>query len=304
MSPPLLSICIPTRNRCGYLRELLERLEAEARGLNLPAGRIEIRVSDNASTDGTAELVRAMSARWPVLEHCPNEVNIGAERNVIRCFDLARGEFCWISGDDDRVHPGALGRILDALNDAGLGLMVNLDTNYEARIERPRRFGSFRDYARGCAQANPHILIEHTLLTSNVFRTARFDRAAAEAAIHTNYPHMYGLAQGLRDRGGAVLLTAFPAIEVRARRAPAVDGAWPENLERSWVEYLGWIRRECDVPELSPERAVGHVREALFHKLRRHPLRFIWNNLPALVQPQAYAYFFKRLWHNRRRPPA
>lgn len=297
---PFLTLCIPTRNRCGYLEELLASLERQIREAALPPGVFRVIVSDNASTDGTPDLVRGVAPRLPNLVYSPNATNLGAEGNVIKCARAVQGRFGWIAGDDDILNPGALTGILKALEDPDLGLMINLDTNYDPRMPRPRRYPTARDYIQACAEGNPHVLIEHTLLTSNVFRADCFDIEAAERASASNYPHSYGWMTGLKARGGAVLLSNLPAITVRPQRAPAVDGLWPTNLEKSWNDYLLWLRDTFDVPTLRPEAALEHVKNALFDKIRRHPLRFIRNNLPALRQPQAYLYFLKRVWHHCR----
>ena len=55
MSFPVLSICIPTRNRCHLLRLSLESLTRQPIFSNTDA--VEIVVSDNASDDETAEVV-------------------------------------------------------------------------------------------------------------------------------------------------------------------------------------------------------------------------------------------------------
>lgn len=107
---PLLSICIPTLNRAGLLKVLLDNL--------LPAlddcrDRVEIVVSDNASSDETHEVVQR-SGLPIVYGRLPNKV--GFARSVLNAVgSLASGEFIWIVGDDDIVLPGALPRVLSAI---------------------------------------------------------------------------------------------------------------------------------------------------------------------------------------------
>jgi len=300
MAEGLLSICIPTRNRAGYLQELLAALELQVREHGISPRALSIHVSDNASTDETAALVQGKARHLPHLSYQRHPENVGAERNVLACARLAQSPFCWIVGDDEVLNPGALAHVLAALQEPKLALLILLDTGYDSRLSRPARFGSYRDFAAECARVNPHVLVQHTLLTSNVFLTERFDFAAAEAAAQTNYPHMYGLLTGLLKQGGEVVVSDFPAITIRERRAPAVDGVWPTNLERSWRDFLTWQKQQFNLPELDPDVALAQVRRALFNKIRRHPLRYLWNNLPALAQPQAYWYFLKRLWNHCR----
>lgn len=291
----LLSIAIPTRNRAGYLRDVLTAFEEQIRRLGLSTETVRVYISDNASTDRTADLVREFAARLPHLAPSRNPEDIGGDRNFLQCIRLARGQFCWLVGDDDIINPGALEHILQTLRSVDLALMINLDTNYPAKLKRPCRFASLRDFAAECARVNPHLLAEHSLITSNVFRTVVFDQALAEATMSTCYAHMYGLANGLIKKGGAVYLPDFPVVTVRARRAPAVDGAWPGNIEKAWLDYLSWMKREMDLPELRPEAVVEHARNALWQKIKRKPFKYVWNNLPALKQPQAYRWFLRRV---------
>ncbi len=109
-----LSILIPTYNRAGFLRTtlgLLLRFLGEE-------PRVEVVVSDNASADGTRGLVREYQQRFPgVVRYSRNESNVGSVNNVLTCVEsLARGEFCWVIGDDDVILPGALQRILEVLD--------------------------------------------------------------------------------------------------------------------------------------------------------------------------------------------
>ncbi|MBI4719037.1 MAG: glycosyltransferase family 2 protein [Planctomycetes bacterium] len=57
----LISVVIPTRNRCTLVQEAVEALWRQT----LPAPRWEIIVVDNCSTDDTGECVRAMQQRSP-----------------------------------------------------------------------------------------------------------------------------------------------------------------------------------------------------------------------------------------------
>ena len=304
MAVEFLSIGIPTRNRAGYLRDVLEAFERQIQQAAVPLDAVRLYVSDNASTDQTPEVVKEFAARLPHLSYSRNPENIGADPNFQKCLRLARGRFCWLFGDDDLLSPGALEYILRTLRaqETGLSLLLSLDTNYPAKLKRPARFPTFRDFAAECARTNLHLLAEHSLITSNIYRPELFDHAFSEARRNTFYGHMYGLVHGLIKSGGAVYLTDFPVFTVRARRAAAVDGEWPEIIEKAWMEYLAWMKQVLDLPALDPTAIVGQARAALWRKIRRNPFKYVWNNLPALVQPKAYAWFFRRvLYMNRRK---
>lgn len=108
---PLLSICIPTLNRAPLLKVLLENLKPEVADCR---DRIEIVISDNASSDETREVVERSGVQV-VYGKLPQKV--GFARSVLNAVrGLASGEFIWIVGDDDVVLPGAIRRVLLAIN--------------------------------------------------------------------------------------------------------------------------------------------------------------------------------------------
>lgn len=294
--PPRLSIAIPTRNRSGFLRDSLGALADQILALGEAGSAVDLHVSDNTSTDDTPEVVRAIQARMPRLTYHRHPENVGASRNVNSCVRAASGDFCWVVGDDEIVCPGAVEQLLAILRRPPVpALVICFDTQYDPRLLRPRTFATYRDYCAECARSNPHALIEHTLVTSNVFRTSLFLQQVAEETLATDYSHMYAMLSGLQREGGAVHVTDRRIITVRDRRAPAVDGVWPTDLEASWRAYLAWQKDHFGVESLDPEAAIAEVRRSLMRKLTRHPLRYVANNLHALRDPKAWTWFLRRL---------
>lgn len=106
---PLISVCVPTHHgRCGVLSELLEGIIDQAHDV---PGLVEICVSDNASCDGTAELLAEISRCSPcpvVYRRQPEDV--GLARNLLASVELAQGRYCWLLGSDDLLARGALRR--------------------------------------------------------------------------------------------------------------------------------------------------------------------------------------------------
>lgn len=95
---PLVSICVPTFNSAAYLREALDSLLAQS------YPNCEFIVSDNASSDGTVEILREY-AGTNGLRLLLNDVNVGAGGNFNRLVESAAGEFIAIYHADDRYEP-------------------------------------------------------------------------------------------------------------------------------------------------------------------------------------------------------
>lgn len=108
---PLLSIAIPTYNRSAFLGELLSSLYDQCKS----DPRLELLVSDNASTDETPAIVEAYADRGLPIIYLRNGSNIGADANFMQCFDKAKGKYVWLIGDDDLVVPGAIRKIISYL---------------------------------------------------------------------------------------------------------------------------------------------------------------------------------------------
>lgn len=112
---PLVTIAIPTYNRAdGYLAEALESALAQT------YAPLEILVSDNCSTDGTADLVRSYDD--PRIRYVHHETNLGAFGNFEYCVEAARGDFFLMLHDDDRVDPDMVETCMQAVDGAaGVG---------------------------------------------------------------------------------------------------------------------------------------------------------------------------------------
>lgn len=129
---PTLSICIPTYNRVETLKPLLDGIYHQLRvgytsclKVTGPhAGDVEVVVSDNASDDGTAALVRSYRTKLRALTYTRAPRNLGFDTNVLRAVGAARGELVWLVGSDDRVCDGAIMRILDTAKNCPGAIIV------------------------------------------------------------------------------------------------------------------------------------------------------------------------------------
>jgi len=94
-SVPAVTIGMPLYNEERFVGEALGSL------LTQTFTDFELIISDNASTDRTAEICRAVAAGDPRVQYLRNESNIGAAANFNRLVDLARGRyFMWAGGHD------------------------------------------------------------------------------------------------------------------------------------------------------------------------------------------------------------
>lgn len=115
MTRPLVSVCILSYNRKSDLAHTLELLQRD------PYGRLELLVADNASVDGTPELVRE---GFPDVRLFTHPANIGIDA-LNTAFMAARGEYILVLDDDSWPEPGAVGRAVDRFEEKpSLGLVT------------------------------------------------------------------------------------------------------------------------------------------------------------------------------------
>lgn len=105
MSNIYLTIAIPAYNRKNFIKRLLDSVVSEV----INSKEIEIFVSDNASIDGTQQM---MSEDYPNITYYKNSKNLGADGNFLECYRKAKGEYVWLVGSDDIIAEGAIDRIL------------------------------------------------------------------------------------------------------------------------------------------------------------------------------------------------
>lgn len=104
---PLVSICIPTYNRRAYLNQVLD---AYIRENEVLAGKVEIVVSDNASTDGTEGLVKDYQEKCPHIRYFRNAENI-IDRNFPLAMSRGKGVLRKLCNDTLQIRSGYLARL-------------------------------------------------------------------------------------------------------------------------------------------------------------------------------------------------
>lgn len=123
-APILLSICIPTYNRSRSLDELLDSLWRQSTGI---AEGIEIVISDNASTDGTPNVIDSYVGRFPNLVVNRWGENTGTRYNVCNVPRFASGKYVWFLFDDDVLEEGAVPEVFDFIERKGELALVSLN---------------------------------------------------------------------------------------------------------------------------------------------------------------------------------
>jgi glycosyltransferase involved in cell wall biosynthesis len=108
---PRLSVGLPVYNGENYLAESLEAL------LDQSYEDFELIISDNASTDSTADICRYYEKRDSRIRYFRQQVNIGASPNHNFVIKQARGELFKMASHDDLYASDLFQRCIDALDE-------------------------------------------------------------------------------------------------------------------------------------------------------------------------------------------
>jgi abequosyltransferase len=174
---PLLTIAVPTYNRCELLKKSLNGLLTQ-----LPNdGSVELLVSDNASTDDTPALVASLQEKGAQLRYIRNETNIGPDGNFLQCYEQALGRYFWIFSDDDFLCPGSLSGILRHLTLEEYDLVYISSSGFTgaprcgliSSLPRARVFTDASRFVR-----NVHIFT--TLISANIINKKRVEEIGHE----------------------------------------------------------------------------------------------------------------------------
>ncbi len=114
----LVTIGVPVFNGENYLAATLAGLTAQTHP------DLEIIVADNASTDGTVDIVRAAIADDSRIRLEESPTNVGATANYNRIVAMARGEFFKWAAHDDTCLPRFVQACVEALDDDATAVLA------------------------------------------------------------------------------------------------------------------------------------------------------------------------------------
>ncbi len=109
----LLTISIPTWNRCAYLRENVLSIVNVFQ--QMPPGSVELFISDNHSDDETPVFLQALAQEHAFVRTHRQAKNVGANANFYTVLREAKGDYVWLLGDDDAIVAASLQRLLHDL---------------------------------------------------------------------------------------------------------------------------------------------------------------------------------------------
>jgi glycosyltransferase involved in cell wall biosynthesis len=246
-----LTIAIPTFNRCQYLKELIPDLLEQVKSVNNSKNLIQVLISNNASTDETEDFITPFVEQG-LITYRKNLENIGADRNIMKCVEEASGKYVWIFGDDELLQDAGILNAYHLVVNNNYELIILSDGQYDSKLTMDTSFETLFEFISKMSGINPHLLLAHTLITSNIFKKSAYSVTDASKYFYTNYSMMYGIINGMLIKDtidDAVYVSTVPIIKVRDSRA-IVEIEYSDLLQKQ-VNYLRYLASTFNIKPLN-----------------------------------------------------
>jgi abequosyltransferase len=237
---PLLTIAIPTYNRSKYLDGLLAALMEQMQGET----RIELLVSDNASSDDTCALVAAYQGRGLGIRYIRNAKNLGPDRNILQCYEQASGKYVWVFSDDDLIHSGTLGRVLKALSSERYDLVCVRAYFFEGEYKGHKPFSAITDLdVTSTEELAAHFHVFFTFISGvivNKEAVASVSHRPFDSLLDTNLAQLGPFYTALNHQRRSLLIRD-PLIAARGNKNVAyalyrIFGPQLNRITEEWIE--------------------------------------------------------------------
>lgn len=210
-----LEIFLPTYNRKRFLANTLAQLTAP----ESPVRNCRMTILNNASTDGTKELLEEYAAKFPNIKVIHHPKNIGGNANITRCFELATAPFMWAVCDDDSFRWDHWHEIEDAL----------LSNQYDILLTRKHDLKGTSDIAK--------IIRQLTFLPAGIYRS-KFITGAVLINMFNNIPNLFphmGLICEIINKKGSIFLPQGEIIAETALDVGELDNYLKGTEEKTHV---------------------------------------------------------------------
>lgn len=240
--PPLVSIAIPTFDRIGYLKESVTS------ALTQTYRQIEVLIGDDGPTDTIQAWGQELARQDARVRYLRHPHNLGLAGNWNALADTARGEFLAIIGDDDRLLPEFVEKLVRLIQPAA---QVAFSNHYLIDVQGIRlekeSLQCTRRYARDQLPAGEIINAAGCVwrnsvpLSAALMRTGDVQRLRFKDELNT--PEIEFFAR-LAQEGGRFIFTPEYLSEYRTHaRSATAAGLHGEKL----VKYLSAIPVSAEV---------------------------------------------------------
>ena len=147
MANPILSICIPTKNRSAILEKALENISSDEIFVN--TDKVEIVISDNCSDDNTQNICLKYKSMFPdKINYVRQEFDI-QDKNFIEVLNYSKGKYIKLSNDKITYKPNSIKKLVQFLENQESNIIFftnKIDENCEFNSKSFKNFNDFIQY--------------------------------------------------------------------------------------------------------------------------------------------------------------
>jgi len=241
--PPAVTIGLPVFNGERYLEEAIRST------LSQTQGDLELVISDNASSDRTAEICRDYALQDARVRYFRNRANLGAAPNYNIVFRHARGRFFKWLAHDDLITPSFVAKTTRVLEERPDAVLCNSVVSYID--SKGASLGLYDTHLNKADVWSPSRRLALMTLRSHscVDFFGMFRRSALEGSLLHGSFHGAdrALLAQMALRGRMIQIPA-PLVQMREHenrytrsQARAVDRAsWHDTRTRNRVSFPTW----------------------------------------------------------------
>lgn len=213
-----IAICIPTYNRDSDLRSLLGEILKFGKGY-IDEGLLEVCISDNASVDGTPQVIDGYKEHIKTLNYNRNNENLGFGLNLRKAIEMSSADYCWLMGSDDKPTDQSFKLLFDAINKAPDIIVGNVISNKKLHkfIAKDSDFifdfggeNRFSDYLSLCKEVSAAFAFISTIIVRRGFW---YQQDATPYEKTHPYTHMIQLCKNIAFNQARLIYVETPIIE-------------------------------------------------------------------------------------------
>lgn len=222
-------IAIPTYNRKDKLKRCITSFIDDAKLYSIP-----IYISDNASNDGTEEVVKKLKTYYDNIYYQKNSKNLGLDQNMFLALKMSKCKFTLWLGDDDVLMEGGIKEILDNLDEKVQLLVLN---------------SKLKNYKTNKEIENVLKLKENKIITKNEKFLLKYnDKLSFGTIVVRNY---------------------LDSIEVKkyiGSYHAYCEYIW-EYLSKNKIDYIKIIAKECILWEVGDKEYNSQIIDIMYNKV-------------------------------------
>ncbi len=186
----ILSICISTYNRAGFISETIESILPQL------SSEVELLVVNNNSTDCTDKIIVEKFSHCANFKYVTFDTQYGFDRNYNRVVETSDAEFCWLFSDDDLIKPGAVDYALKILKTNKYDFVVvnGEERNKDlSRVLVKRRIGFLNDViypAENFSNMFVELNIQLNFIGANIIRRSIWVEREKEKYFGTEFSYV------------------------------------------------------------------------------------------------------------------